>query len=179
MSFPVLYTKRLLLRQINDADQIHIFKGLSHPDVIRYYGVHFDSYEDTAVQMRWYRSLEETHTGIWWALCASDNSVFYGAAGLNNWHRDHQKSELGFWLLPVYKGRGLMQEALIKICSYAHETLGIHRLEAFVESENEGSRRLLERLGFDPEGTMRDCEIKHGRYISLDIYAHLAQVSPG
>jgi ribosomal-protein-alanine N-acetyltransferase len=49
----------------------------------------------------------------------------------------------------------------------------INRLEAFVEEDNNASAKLLEKMGFAYEGTMRDCEIKNGRYISLLIYALL------
>jgi len=31
----------------------------------------------------------------------------------------------------------------------------------------------MEKLNFEYEGTMKECEIKNGRFISLDIYAKL------
>jgi RimJ/RimL family protein N-acetyltransferase len=42
-----------------------------------------------------------------------------------------------------------------------------------VETGNASSRTLLSRLGFTHEGTHRECERKHGRYISLEYYARL------
>lgn len=40
-NFPTLNTDRLLLREIIDSDLENIFNGLSHPDVIRHYGISF------------------------------------------------------------------------------------------------------------------------------------------
>jgi [ribosomal protein S5]-alanine N-acetyltransferase len=57
------------------------------------------------------------------------------------------------------------------VYEYVFNTLGIHRIEAFVETENAKSKRLMEKINFRHEGTMQDCEIKNGKYISLDIYA--------
>jgi [ribosomal protein S5]-alanine N-acetyltransferase len=57
------------------------------------------------------------------------------------------------------------------VIDYWQKEKQLHRLEAFIETENEASIRLLEKAGFTLEGTMRDCEIKFGKYISLHIYS--------
>jgi [ribosomal protein S5]-alanine N-acetyltransferase len=172
--YPSIQTNRLLLRQIVDSDLGNVFKGLSHPDVIKHYGISFESIVDTREQMDWFENLIKTGTGIWWAVCSSDNKTFYGAGGLNNLSLEHRKAELGFWLLPEFWGQGIMKEALPAICNYAFEQMNLHRLEGFVETENINCKRAIEKLGFRYEGTMADCEIKNGRFISLDIYAHFA-----
>src|SRR5690606_5042185 len=99
-SSPKLTTPRLWLRPIEPADIDHVYRGLSHPDVIKYYGVSFHSLEATQEQMAWFRDLEENGTGIWWAICSPDNRIFYGAGGFNGMSREHRKAEVGFWLLP-------------------------------------------------------------------------------
>ncbi|MBW1298399.1 GNAT family N-acetyltransferase, partial [Aquimarina litoralis] len=84
-----------------------------------------------------------------------------------------QKAEIGLWLLPEYWGKGIMKEAMPLICNYAFHDLGLHRIEGFVDSENENCKRAMAKLDFNHEGTMKDCEIKDGKYISIDIYAQL------
>jgi len=112
MSFPNFKTNRLLLRQFKDSDLENVFKGLSHPDIVKYYGVSFDSIEATKEQMEWFANLEKEETGTWWAICSTDNNQFYGAGGLNNLVKEHKKAEIGFWLLPEFWGKGFMMEAL-------------------------------------------------------------------
>gem|GEM_PF-6319784 len=56
-------TNNLLLRPIRDTDIEHVFKGLSHPEVIRYYDVSFFSLEATKVQMDWNATIEREQTG--------------------------------------------------------------------------------------------------------------------
>lgn len=48
--FPILKTKRLLLRRFQETDLIAVYKGLSHPDIIKYYGISFDNLEATKEQ---------------------------------------------------------------------------------------------------------------------------------
>ena len=171
--FPVIITERLLLRRIVASDLDNVFKGLSHPEVIKYYGISFKDREATKEQMKWYAGLEEKGTGIWWAVCLLNNNEFAGAAGLYYINNQHRKAETGFWLLQEYWGKGYINEAMQEICRYGFEKLNLHRIEAFVETENDNSKKVMEKLTFQREGTMKDCEIKNGRFISLDIYARL------
>lgn len=169
--FPELRTSRTLLRQFNDRDLDNVFRGLSHPSVIRYYGVSYRSPEDTKEQLRFFANLEEQETGIWWAICSPEDSTFFGAGGLNNWSKKDKKAEIGFWLLPEFWYQGLMSECVPAICRYGFEHLDLHRIEGFVETENKNCKNALRKLGFELEGTMRDCEIKNGKFICLDIFA--------
>ncbi len=166
-------TNRLLLRQFVDSDIENVFKGLSHPDIIKHYGISFDSLESTKEQMTWFADLEKTGTGIWFAVCSPDNETFFGAGGLNDLCKEHRKAEIGFWLLPEFWGQGIMKEAMPLICDYGFEQLGLHRIEGFVESDNTNCKKAMAKLDFQCEGTMKDCEIKNGKFISLDIYAKL------
>jgi ribosomal-protein-alanine N-acetyltransferase len=168
-----LATGRLLLRRIESGDKSRIYEGLSHEHVIRFYGVSYPTLEATQQQMDWFETLEREGNGIWWAVCSEDNSIFYGAGGLNSLSEAHRKAEIGFWLLPEFWGKGLMYEAMPLILEYGFNILNLHRIEGFVETENQNCKKAIEKIGFKLEGTMRDCEIKHGRYISLDVYALL------
>lgn len=176
--FPEMTTSRFLLRRIVATDIENIFKGLSHPDVIRYYGISYTSLAATQAQMDWYAQLERTGTGIWWAIVSPGDNLFCGAAGLSSLHAQHKKAELGLWLLPGYWGQGIMPEVIPFICRYAFEQLGLHRIEAQVETENINCKAVMRKLGFTYEGCMRDCEIKDGKFISLEIYALLRTDTP-
>ena len=171
--FPTLKTERLLLRQFVASDIENVFKGLSHPDIIKYYGVSYQTVEATKEQMDFFTDLEKEGTGIWWAICSLDNQKFYGAGGLNNLNKEHKKAEIGFWLLTDFWGQGIMNEAMPLLCDYGFYKLGLHRIEGIVETENINCKKAMAKLNFDLEGTMRDCEIKNGKFISLDIYAKL------
>jgi len=171
--FPIIRTERLLLRKFEDNDLENVFKGLSHPDVIKYYGVSYKSPEETKEQMIFFSELERNETGIWWAVCSSDNNIFYGSGGLNNQNKLHKKAEIGFWLLPDFWGKGIMMEAMPVICNYGFEKLGLHRIEGFVETENKNCKNAMSKLEFRHEGTMTDCELKNNKFISLDIYARI------
>lgn len=173
MSFPTLYTERLLLREIIDTDIEKVFEGLSHPDVIKQYGVSFKTLEATKEQMDWYAGMIKEDNGRCWAICSADNAVFYGVITLPFWKKEHRKAEMGYWLLPAYWKKGIVTEAASKVIGYAFTEMNLHRIMAEVEDDNAGSIATLKKLGFVYEGTQRECEIKDGRFLNLEMYALL------
>jgi len=169
--FPELTTQRLLLQQVQPEDQGFVFEGLSHPDVIRYYGVQYDSFDAAGKQMLWYDQIFQEGSGISWKIVHQQTSEILGDISVYLYKPEHNKAEIGFWLLPRYWNKGYALEALMAVINYWKNEKGLHRLEAFVEEGNMASSTLLEKAGFQYEGTMRDCEIKNGKYISLLIYS--------
>ena len=164
----------IALHPITPADITHIHRGLSHPEVIRYYAVRFMTLEATQEQMDWYATIEREGTGKWWAVRSAEDGEFLGAIGINVIHPEHKRCELGYWLLPEHWGKGISSEALGRVLDHAFHTPGLHRVTAEVEPENSASARVLLKHGFRHEGTLRECERKDGRWISLDLYAKLA-----
>ena len=143
-------TDRLLLRRFNEDDLENVFKGLSHPDIIPYYGVRYDSLEATKAQMTFFDDLEKNETGFWWAICSLDNTVFYGAGGLNSLSKEHKKAEIGFWLLPEYWGKGYATETSKAVLEYAFNEMKLDKVFAYADVENGASNHVLRKLGFDP-----------------------------
>ena len=168
--FPELTTERLLLTQNLPGDQQFVFEGLSHPDVIPFYGVRYDSFEATKAQMDWYDSLLKEDSGVAWKIVDKKTKSNLGEICVYFYKPAHNKAEIGFWLLPQYWNRGYASEAMKAVIDHWKVTRKLHRLEGFVEEGNTASSRLLEKAGFSYEGTMRDCEFKNGKYISLLIY---------
>ncbi|WP_152222130.1 GNAT family N-acetyltransferase [Pseudomonas sp. SCB32] len=172
--FPELSSAQFLLRAFVDADQPAVFRALSHPEVIRYYGISYTTLEATREQMEWFVRIHAEGTGRWWAICRPESpSEVIGGCGFNNWLPEHRRVELGYWLMPEYWGRGVLSECLPLILRHAFTDMRVHRIEAEVETENQASSRLLLRHGFAFEGRRRECEVKGGAFISLDNYGLL------
>jgi len=169
--FPELTTERFLLQQILPEDQQFIFEGLSHPDIIPFYGVRYDSFEATKKQMEWYEKSYNEGTGGPWKIVDRTTGEKLGVVAYYYHKAEHKKAEVGFWLFPQFWSKGVTTEVLKKVIEYCQREKDIHRLEAFVEEGNLASSAVLEKLGFVYEGTMKECEIKNGKYISLLIYA--------
>lgn len=166
-------TKYYQLKEIQASDIEHIYRGLSDPAITKYYDVHFSSLEETKEQMAWYANLKASGTGIWWGIYEKSTQEFCGAGGFNSLDQQHKKAEIGFWLLKEYWGKGIMKEVMPKLFELGFTTLDLNRIEGYVVSDNIKCKNALEKINFQYEGTMRECEVKNGETISIDIYAIL------
>ena len=172
--FPELTTERFQLKQILPQDQAFIFEGLSHPQVIPFYGVHYQSFEATEAQMKFYEDIYRTGTGCWWKIVDKQSGERVGAIGFNHYNAQHNRAETGYWLLPQHWKKGIIAEVFPVVIGYLQKEKKVHRIEAHVEEGNWDSEKVLQRLGFIHEGTLRDCELKEGKYVSLKIYSLLS-----
>ena len=82
-----------------------------------------------------------------------------------------KSAELGYWLSEEYWSRGMMTEAVKRICAEAFEKLDIVRIYAEPFGHNLGSRRVLEKAGFTYEGTMKCGVFKNGLIHDYCMYA--------
>lgn len=96
-----------------------------------------------------------------------------GTCGYLNYEKEHNRIEIGYDLNPEHWGKGIMQEALSKIIHFAFTSMGINKIEAKIEPENNSSIRLLEKLNFSQEGVLRQHELEKGKYVDLAIFSIL------
>lgn len=102
-----------------------------------------------------------------------DNKVV-GSIGVfrqENIHR--QTAELGYYVAEEYWGRGIMTEAVKQICEYVFCKSDILRIYAEPFAYNAASCRVLEKAGFQYEGTLRSNAVKNGKVIDMKTYSLL------
>lgn len=117
-------------------------------------------------------------------LSANENDTFafaitvddkvIGSIGVfrqENIHR--QTAELGYYIAEEYWGKGIMTEAVKQICDYAFQNSDIIRIYAEPFSYNQASCRVLEKAGFQCEGTLRSNAVKGGKVIDMKMYSRI------
>ena len=72
-----------------------------------------------------------------------------------------------------HPGKGIMTEAVTQICEYVFEKSDIIRIYAEPFAYNEASCRVLEKAGFQYEGTLRSNAVKNGKAIDMKMYSLL------
>jgi RimJ/RimL family protein N-acetyltransferase len=89
-------------------------------------------------------------------------------------HLDPKRSviEIGYWLYPRARGRGVATRVARALAEYAF-TLGLHRVAAYVEVGNVPSERVLERAGFTREGIIRSLPASEGRRVDKTLFSLL------
>lgn len=86
--------------------------------------------------------------------CTSEEPV--GSVFLVDVDFERRNAELGYWIKPDEHGNGYATEAADLCLTHAFDQLGLHKVWARTVSDNEASQRVLEKLGFQKEGVLRE-----------------------
>jgi RimJ/RimL family protein N-acetyltransferase len=156
---PTLHTARLQLRPFTAADTDCIFALHSSRRVLRYWDA--PPWKQRAQAERFIAvcgQIEQEGTGARLAIERAADGVFIGWCGLVKWDPGYRSAKLGYVLDDAAWGQGFATEAAAAVLRWAFETLELNRVQSETDTRNTASSRVLEKLGFVREGTLReDC----------------------
>jgi len=161
----VLETERLLLRQLSTADADFILELLNEPSFIRNIG---DRGVRTIKAAKSYisngpvASYAKNGFGLYLVKLKETNESI-GMCGLIK--RDTLEDvDIGYAFLPRFWSKGYAVEAAQATKEYAKHVIGLNRIVAIVDPTNDGSIRVLEKIGLKFEKMVRlsedDIELK-------------------
>lgn len=170
---PEITTARLLLRRFRRDDAEDMFRYCSDPEVARMtsWPPH-ESLDDTYRFLDWTEMMYDEKLGAPWAMVPHGSDSIVGAIQLSVvW--PHLRGEVGYWLGRPLWGQGLTTEAARTVLAYAFDDLELHRVEARCEPENVGSERVMQKLGMQFEGVLRQHVFSKGRFRDMKLYSIL------
>jgi RimJ/RimL family protein N-acetyltransferase len=153
MGGPVLTTARLVLSEFTPDDAPFVVRLLNDPDWIRYIGdrgVRTDD-EARAYLERGPLALYARHGFGLWRVARRVDGQPIGMCGLIK-RETLLDVDLGFALLPAFRGQGYAEEAAAATMQLASQRFGLARVVAIASPDNARSRRLLEKLGMTCQG---------------------------
>ncbi|MES2151703.1 MAG: GNAT family protein [Pseudomonadota bacterium] len=170
----ILETERLNLRWISDADAAAQFAIYSDPDVMRYWS---SAPWTEPSQAR--ANIDQAHEGyrngsaMRLAVVRRDTGQLIGNVNLYAFFAQNRRCDVGYALARAHWGHGYLGEALAAALAYGFEALDLNRVEADIDPRNAASIKLLEKLGFQQEGYMRERWIVNGEVCDTVNYALL------
>lgn len=103
---------------------------------------------------------------------ATDELV--GTIGFHSVSPENRSAELAYDLSPPWWGKGIASQMCEVMVQWAHEHVGLLRVQATVLTTNSRSIEVLQRCGFKREGLMRSYRIVRGRPGDFWLYSHVA-----
>jgi ribosomal-protein-serine acetyltransferase len=86
----------------------------------------------------------------------------------------NRMTSIGYWLDRGKQGMGTMTESVRVLVDHALSVWELNRVEIRAAADNHRSRAIPERLGFHPEGTLRQRELLSGRFCDCVLYSMLS-----
>jgi RimJ/RimL family protein N-acetyltransferase len=151
-----LTTPRLRLRWLTEDDAALMLAIWTDPDFIRHVGdrgIHTPTEARQALRDGILKLYADLGYGPY-SIESLDGGPPMGICGL--FKRDNlDYPDIGYSLLPGFRGRGYAHEAAGAVLMHARDFLGLSQLKAIVSRDNTPSVRLLEKLGMRFEGVLR------------------------
>ncbi len=140
--FPVLTTPRLRLRMLTAADVPQILP------ISFFRGQLAKSLAEAHQMQLLIRDEYEKGTSVPWGFArADDETTVVGTGGFFRGFPD-DVGEIGYVLLPAFRGQGYATEAVVVMARFGFEVLGLRQVQAFTDPANAASGAVLHRAGF-------------------------------
>ncbi len=164
------------LRPASPADAAHLKAWRSEPSVARYQPLGELSLAQLRAELT-AQNLDDLYRGRgdkfqWIILCDRDPAGWITLV-VTNW--EHGLAEIGYALSTPYQRRGITPQALQLLLADIFRRTLITRVEARCAIDNEGSRKVLEAVGFTQEGRLRGYFELAGKRVDNYLYAILRE----
>jgi ribosomal-protein-alanine N-acetyltransferase len=163
------------LRKPRIEDAEGLFKISHDKEAMEFYGpigAFFATLEDAQKQVEWYKRQFDEHAGRW-IITETDKDIYIGDIGFFDFVKIHNRVQLGYRLCREYWGRGIVTNFIRLLVNWGFTELGYNRIEALVDTRNEGSKIVLMRNQFQREGILREYEFEYGHFVDLEMYSIL------
>jgi RimJ/RimL family protein N-acetyltransferase len=97
---------------------------------------------------------DSTHAS--WAIVAPDQpATVLGSVSVFSMDIEQLDAEVGFWVAPTFRRRGVAARALRAATTYAFDVLELRRIVLYHAANNDGSCAVARANGYDLEGVHR------------------------
>lgn len=172
---PILETERLILIPIDEEHGPALHQFWSDEAVTHYMDIDpFESIEQTTEMIAFLVKRMAEGSASRYTILIKDSQEIIGTCGLNYLDYENSRTEIAYDLGAAYWGKGYAFELMSAFVEWVFQTQDFHRLEAKIDPDNLPSLKLIEKLGFQKEGLLRDYEKIGHNYFDVLMYSRLA-----
>ena len=174
-SFPVLYTERLILKEITEQHAEALYHMRADPEVMKYVDrPRPKSVEDILELIQKMKAMKSNGDGISWGIFKKENpDLKIGNIGFFRIMSEHYRAEIGYMLITGEQQKGIMLEAIRKVIEFGFKNMNLHSIEANINPENIASKKLLLKANFVREAYFRENYFYNEKFIDSEIYSLL------
>lgn len=171
-----LRSPRLVLSPIRASDGAALFAIQSDPAVMRYWNhPAWTDIQQAYAQILDDLAAQRAGTQLKLGIREHADAPMLGICVVFAIDADARRAEIGYHLSPLAQGKGYMGEALRCFVDHLFDDRGLRRLEAEIDPRNAPSARVLERIGFQREGLLRERWCVGGELSDSALYGLLAR----
>ncbi|ACU08021.1 GCN5-related N-acetyltransferase [Flavobacteriaceae bacterium 3519-10] len=165
-TFPTLDNERVSLREIRSSDMEALVE-ISYYDAIKA--------EDAQQAAEMHAKINEDYfdgNSIHWGIADRATDCIIGTCGYYRGF-ENGRGELGCVLLPDFRGKGYMSDAMKLAVDFGLNTIGLKQIWAATDRTNIAAVKLLERVGFRKTAEREDGEVEYFLCVINHVEKHI------
>ena len=111
---------------------------------------------------------------VWLTMVLPGENDCVGQIDVHDIDADNARAELGIWVAPPHRGRGVGTGALAVAGRWLVGDCGLARVQLLTEPENAAMRRSARGAGFTEEGRLRGYRLQRGRRVDCVVFSLVA-----
>jgi ribosomal-protein-alanine N-acetyltransferase len=115
----------------------------------------------------------EAGRSMLWAVIYQPTNELAGTIAFYRIQPENRRAEIGYMLFPKFWGKGVMSKCIKLVLDFGFTALNFHSVEAHINPQNEGSRKILEKFGFVSEAYFRENFFFEGRFLDSEVFSLL------
>jgi RimJ/RimL family protein N-acetyltransferase len=179
---PTLTGDKVILRPFREGDWPAMSEVLLDPEARILTGsVHEEaqahapmSVDEERLAREWFSTRNDQADRLDLAVVDKAAGRCVGEVVLNEWDPGNESCNFRISIGPRGRDRGLGTEVTRLIVGYGFERLRLHRVSLEVYAFNPRARRAYERVGFRPEGVLRESLRYNGEWVDATVMSILA-----
>ena len=168
---PMLESERLIYKKILPENAQDMYDYSKLEEVTRY--LLWTPHTGLVQKEKYIKLLQKKYeNGSFWdfGLTSKEDGRFIGTCGITSFEDDTDTIEIGYVLAPEYWGKGIATEAAGTVMRYCFENLGAKKICGKFMEGNDGSMRVMIKLGMTLEGIYRRSMYVKGDYKTIHVY---------
>ena len=174
--FPVLGSKNITYRRVvaSDWPQLQILRG--NADTMKYIPRPLcETESDCLLLISKFDLGIDSNIGVNWGMISKESNLLIGLISFHIIYQQHFRAEIGYMILPEYRGKGLVSEGIKTLLNYGFNVLKLNSVEAQIDPANTASEKVLLHNNFVKEAHFFENEFYDGKFLDKAVFSILAR----
>lgn len=168
---PLMVTARVMLRELRRGDAPALLHLAQSPDIVPHTWPPPTSREAFERFIVWTREQRAAGKYACFAVVPRNQTAPAGIFELRSLQPGFFRAELACFIERAFWGSGLLEDGARLICDFAFNAVGVHRIEARAEVDNDRANGALRKLGATQEGRLRASFVRDGQPVDQYLWS--------
>jgi ribosomal-protein-alanine N-acetyltransferase len=165
-----------VLQKIKLSDVDDIFNIYSNAELLKFTDSNLlKTKKEATSRIKYFTKSYKHNSHFYFGISNTETNKIIGIISLHDVNLKHSFAFISCILIPEFRKKGIMNQAISNIVEFGFNVLNLNRIEAQVFEKNYASISMLERANFKFEGKLRQNFLIDGKFENSVVYSFIKE----